>query len=133
MFIGHFAVGFAAKRLAPQASLGVLLAAPMLADLLWPIFLAVGWEQVRIEPGNTAFTPLAFDSYPYSHSLLMLALWGAAAGLAYWMRVRDRQGRGCDCGRRPEPLGIGRRVAPSGYAALAAARGWAWACGTRWQ
>ena len=90
MFIGHFAVGFAAKRAAPRASLGVLLAAPMLADLLWPIFLTAGWERVRIEPGNTAFTPLAFDSYPYSHSLLMLAVWGAAAAAAYWMRTRDR-------------------------------------------
>jgi hypothetical protein len=69
MFIGHFAVGFASKRLAPRASLGLLLAAPLLPDLLWPIFLFAGWEQVRIDPGNTAFTPLDFVSYPYSHSL----------------------------------------------------------------
>jgi hypothetical protein len=70
MFVGHFAVGFASKRLAPRASLGVLMAAPTLADLLWPIFLALGWEKVRIDPGNTAVTPLDFVSYPISHSLL---------------------------------------------------------------
>jgi len=48
VFIGHFAVGFAAKRLAPKASLGPLLAAPLLADLLWPVFLLLGIEQVEI-------------------------------------------------------------------------------------
>jgi hypothetical protein len=48
MFIGHFAVGFAAKRAAPKTSLGLLLGAPVLLDLLWPIFLLLGWEEVRI-------------------------------------------------------------------------------------
>jgi membrane-bound metal-dependent hydrolase YbcI (DUF457 family) len=76
MFVGHFAVGLALKRLAPRTSLGSLVAAPQVADLLWPIFLVLGWERVHIEPGNTAFTPLAFDSYPISHSLLTLGLWG---------------------------------------------------------
>jgi len=54
MFIGHYAVGFAAKYAAPKASLGPLMAAPILLDLLWPIFLLAGWERVRIGPGNTA-------------------------------------------------------------------------------
>jgi membrane-bound metal-dependent hydrolase YbcI (DUF457 family) len=76
LFIGHFAVGLALKRAAPQASLGILVAAAQLLDLLWPCFLLLGWEHVRIDPGNTAFTPLAFDSYPFSHSLLMAIVWG---------------------------------------------------------
>ena len=71
MFIGHYAVGFASKRAAPRTSLGALIAAALLLDLLWPLFLLAGVETVRIEPGNTAFTPLAFDSYPWSHSLVM--------------------------------------------------------------
>ncbi len=75
MFIGHFAVGLALKRAAPRTSLGILVAAPQLLDLLWPFFLLLGWEHVRIDPGNTAFTPLAFDSYPFSHSLLMAIVW----------------------------------------------------------
>jgi membrane-bound metal-dependent hydrolase YbcI (DUF457 family) len=75
MFIGHVALGFAAKRVTPHVSLGVLFAACQLADLLWPVLVAVGVEQVLIEPGNTAFTPLDFVSYPYSHSLVMLAVW----------------------------------------------------------
>jgi len=42
------------------------------------LFLIAGIEHVRIDPGNTAFTPLAFDSYPWSHSLLMVMVWGLA-------------------------------------------------------
>ena len=79
MFVGHFAVGFAAKRLAPRASLGVLMAAPTMLDLLWPVFLALGWEKVRIDPGNTAVTPLDFVSYPISHSLLTACGWGVGS------------------------------------------------------
>jgi membrane-bound metal-dependent hydrolase YbcI (DUF457 family) len=92
MFIGHLAVGFASQRVAPRASLGLLLAAPLLPDLLWPIFLFTGWEQVRIDPGNTAFTPLDFVSYPYSHSLAADAVWAALLALAYWWYRRDRTG-----------------------------------------
>jgi membrane-bound metal-dependent hydrolase YbcI (DUF457 family) len=92
MFIGHYAVGFAAKYAAPKASLGPLMAAPILLDLLWPIFLLAGWERVRIDPGNTAFTPLAFDSYPISHSLVTSIGWGALFGGLYWIFTRYRAG-----------------------------------------
>lgn len=84
MFVGHFALGFAAKRAAPRVSLAVLFTAAQLADLLWPFLLAAGVEQVRIDPGNTAVTPLDFVSYPYSHSLLALCVW--AMVFAYAVR-----------------------------------------------
>jgi hypothetical protein len=90
MFIGHFALGLAAKRATPAVSLAVLFSAAQLADLLWPVFLAAGLEQVRIEPGITAFTPLDFVSYPYSHSLMLLVAWGLAMALACRAFVRDR-------------------------------------------
>jgi membrane-bound metal-dependent hydrolase YbcI (DUF457 family) len=80
MFIGHFAVGLAAKRLTPQVSLGVLVAAPLLLDLLWPVFLSFGLETVRIEPGITQVTPLDLHDYPYSHSLLMAIVWSVLFG-----------------------------------------------------
>jgi membrane-bound metal-dependent hydrolase YbcI (DUF457 family) len=83
MFIGHFALGFAAKRVTPRVPLGVLVVAAQLADLIWPVLVAAGVEQVRIDPGNTAFTPLNFVSYPYSHSLLLLAVWGVVLGVLY--------------------------------------------------
>ena len=92
MFIGHFAVGFAAKRSAPRATLGALMAAPLLLDLVWPFFLLTGWEQVRIDPGNTAFTPLDFVAYPYSHSLLTTLGWATLAAVLYHLRARYWRG-----------------------------------------
>ena len=88
MFIGHFAVGFAAKRFAPRASLGWLLAAPMFPDLIWPLFVLAGAEVVRIAPGDTAFTPLEFVSYPWSHSLLMTFAWAVLLAALYYWRSR---------------------------------------------
>ena len=83
MFIGHIALALAAKRATPRVSLGTLLLAAQWADVLWPVFLALGLEQVRIQPGNTAFTPLDFISYPYSHSLVALIGWGVLFGFVY--------------------------------------------------
>src|SRR5258708_21046650 len=91
MFIGHLALGLAAKRATPQVSLAVLVAAAQLADIVWPVFVAIGLEQVRIDPGNTAFTPLDFVSYPYSHSLLLLVAWGLAMALVYRPFARGRR------------------------------------------
>ena len=51
MFIGHFGVGLAAKKAAPKASLGTLFLASQFIDLLWPLFLIFGIEQVKIDPG----------------------------------------------------------------------------------
>lgn len=93
MFLGHFAVAFAAKRLDARPSLATYFAAAQLPDVLWPVFLLAGAEHVTIAPGDTAFTPLRFDSYPYSHSLLAVAFWGALFGIGYalWRR-RPRAG-----------------------------------------
>ena len=63
MFVGHFGVAFAAKRVAPRTSLAVLMTAALFLDLVWPVLVLVGVETVRIDPGNTSFTPLDFVSY----------------------------------------------------------------------
>lgn len=56
------------------------------------VFLLLGWEEVRIEPGVTAVTPLLFVSYPYSHSLPADLLWAAVLGGGYYALRRDRNG-----------------------------------------
>src|SRR5262249_16256767 len=73
-------------------SLGLLMVAPLLLDLLWPIFLLLGWERVRIAPGLMAACPLDFVSYPWSHSLLMSVVWGMLLGRIYWAFTRYRAG-----------------------------------------
>src|SRR6187549_3083107 len=80
MFIGHFALGLAAKRAAPRLSLAALFGAAQLADIMWPVLLLAGLEEVRILPGINGITPLEFVSYPYSHSLVLLVVWGLAFG-----------------------------------------------------
>jgi hypothetical protein len=88
VFIGHFAVAFAAKRAVPEVSLGTLFLAAQLADLVWPTLVLLGFEQFAIRPGITAVTPLDFARYPYSHSLLGMAAWGALLGLVYLVPPR---------------------------------------------
>jgi hypothetical protein len=92
MFIGHFAVGFAAKKAAPRTSLAILIGAALWADILWPVLVLTGLERVRIDPGNTAMTPLAFDSYPYSHSLVADLGWATVLALIYFAVTRYRTG-----------------------------------------
>jgi len=84
MFVGHYALGLAAKRLAPRTSLGALIAAPILLDLLWPIFLLVGWEYVSIEPNPNPFLRLQFDSYPISHGLVAVIGWATLFASIYF-------------------------------------------------
>ena len=84
MFIGHFGVALAAKKLAPRTSLGTLVLAAQLLDLLWPIFLLAGIEHVEIAPGITKVSPFDFTDYPISHSLLMVLVWSALVGAVYY-------------------------------------------------
>ena len=64
MFLGHIAVGFAGKRVAPRTSLGTLLLAPLFLDALWPVFLVLGRERARVAPGITVVTPLEKMKFP---------------------------------------------------------------------
>jgi hypothetical protein len=94
MFIGHYAVGFASKKLAPRASLGALMAAPILLDLLWPIFLLLGWEHVSVETSSNPFLRLAFDSYPLSHGLVAVFGWATLLAALYFGLTRYAVGAG---------------------------------------
>ncbi|HET7043011.1 MAG TPA: hypothetical protein VFI13_13420, partial [Gemmatimonadales bacterium] len=76
MFVGHTALALAAKRRAPDLSLGWLYGAAITLDLLWPLFLLLGVEQVAIGSATGGFDTLTFTSYPWSHSLLTSVGWG---------------------------------------------------------
>lgn len=92
MFLGHFGLALAAKKVAPRTSLGTAVLATEFADMLWPLFLILGWEQVRIAPGITKITPLDFIAYPWSHSLLMDLFWAAAFAAVYFVIRRYKAG-----------------------------------------
>lgn len=80
MFVGHLAVALGARKVEPDVSLGATVAAAFGLDLIWPILVLLGVETVRVNPGDTAFTNLAFDSYPWSHSLLTVVGWSGLVG-----------------------------------------------------
>lgn len=79
MFAGHLATALAARKVEPRVPLAASVAAAFALDLVWPVLLLVGVEVVRVSPGDTAFTSLAFESYPWTHSLLMVLVWSGVA------------------------------------------------------
>jgi len=85
MFIGHFGVALAGKRLAPKTSLATLIVGAQFLDLLWPVFLLLGMEHVRLVPGITKVQAFDFYDYPFSHSLSMAVGWSVAYGLIYYL------------------------------------------------
>ncbi|MGE0042707.1 MAG: hypothetical protein AB7H88_14700 [Vicinamibacterales bacterium] len=92
MFIGHYGVALAAKRVAPRRSAGTFLTASLFIDLLWPVLLLVGLEQVAVVPGFLPTSALTFTSYPISHSLVAVIGWGALFGGAVFAVTRDTRG-----------------------------------------
>ncbi len=92
MFIGHFALGFAGKKLNKGPSLGTMFIAVQWLDLLWPVLVLTGTEKVLIEPGHTAVTPLNFVYYPWSHSMLMAIGWGILFAIIYYAVTKNSRG-----------------------------------------
>jgi membrane-bound metal-dependent hydrolase YbcI (DUF457 family) len=104
MFIGHFGVGLAAKKLASRTSLGSLFFASQFLDLFWPILLLLGIEHVRIAPGITKMSPFDFYDYPITHSLLMAVVWSLLVAGVYYKTHRS-SGAAWVMGCRPQSLG----------------------------
>lgn len=80
MFIGHYGVALAAKRVDKNIPLGLLFFATQFVDILFFALVLVGVERVSIVPGITAVSPFDFTYYPYSHSFTASLLW---AGLFF--------------------------------------------------
>jgi hypothetical protein len=92
MFVGHFGVGFAGKKVDNKPSLGTLFFASQFLDLIWPVFILTGIEKVEIEPGLMAANPLDFTYYPFSHSLLLAIVWGTIFGIIYFLIRKNIKG-----------------------------------------
>ncbi len=92
MFIGHFGVGLGAKSAAPAVSLGTLILAAELVDFLFPLFVLLDLEAVRVDVGNTRVAPFDFYSYPFTHSLATGLGWSLLAALVYFALRRSARG-----------------------------------------
>ena len=91
MFIGHYGIALAAKKLAPRASLGTLFFAAVLVDLAWPTLLLAGIEGARIDASLGGATPIVFSHYPWTHSLLAVCVWALALAFAHFAWRRERR------------------------------------------
>jgi len=89
MFLGHYAVGFAAKKVAPKTSLGFLFAAAIWLDLIWPVFVMFGLEHFNVAPNIMKMSSFQFTDYPLSHSLVMAVAWGLLWGLVALILKQD--------------------------------------------
>ena len=89
MFVGHFGLGLAGKRVVPEIALGTLFLSVQFADALWPLLVLLGVEHVRVAPGILRLQNLDFYDYPFSHSLAALVAWGILFGAVYWL-IRRR-------------------------------------------
>lgn len=89
MFVGHYGVGFAARRLYPSVPLWVFFVAVQLLDVIWAPLIMLGIERVRIVPGITASNPLDLYYMPYTHSLVAAASWSVAVWLGWRVARRD--------------------------------------------
>lgn len=90
MGIGHAAVALGASRAIPRINAGILIFAAFLADFLLGIFGALGMEQAHVPPDYATRHYLMF-TFPYSHGMVALIVWGVLFGAIFcWVDRRDR-------------------------------------------
>jgi hypothetical protein len=90
MGIGHAAVALGASRVAPRVNVGILVFAAFLADFLLGIFGAFGMERAHVPPDYATRHYLTF-TFPYSHGLVALIVWGVLFGAIFsWVDRQDR-------------------------------------------
>jgi hypothetical protein len=85
MLVGHAAVVFAGKRLEPRLSLGTLMAAALLADLLGIMLILLGIEHWTLKPGGTGVNAVDLDSIAWSHGLVPDLLWAGLLAGGYFL------------------------------------------------
>ncbi len=68
--------------------MGWWIGAALWLDLLWTPLVSLSLERVAIRPGATVVTPLSFEHYPVSHSLVATVAWSLLAATAGWVFTR---------------------------------------------
>jgi hypothetical protein len=81
MFIGHFAIAYIFIRFFPSIPPLVPLIGVSFPDILWPVFILLGFEKVEINPNSPLQKYIKFTSYPYSHSLMISFIISGIVGL----------------------------------------------------
>lgn len=88
MFVGHYGISFAAKKVDESIPLWVLFLAVQWLDVIWAPLILLGVEKMRLVPGFTATNPLDLYYMPYTHSLVAALAWSVLVGGAYHLMRR---------------------------------------------
>lgn len=75
MFVGHYAVAFAAKRSAPKTNLGAAFLAVQFLDILWAPLILIGVEKALVQPGFLPASSLNLYWMPWTHGLVTAVIW----------------------------------------------------------
>ncbi len=69
MFVGHYGVAFAARRVGGRVPLWVWFVSVQWMDVVWSVLVLLGIEKLRIVPGFTEANALDLYYMPYTHGL----------------------------------------------------------------
>ena len=92
MGVGHAAVALGFSRAAPRLNVGLMIFAAFLADFLLGIFAAFGLERAHVPTDFASRHYLTF-TFPYSHGLVPLMIWGVLLGAILCRQDRRDQWR----------------------------------------
>jgi hypothetical protein len=92
MLVGHYAVGFLGKQLAPRVPLAALMIATMFPDLLTFVLQLAGIEHAGLTPGFPRYFGLNAHDTAISHSLAMDVVWAIAFASVYFTWRSDTRG-----------------------------------------
>src|SRR5436190_17159685 len=81
MFIGHYGVAFAVRRVENRIPLWLLFLAVQFVDVLWSVLVLLGVEKARITRDYVGSLPLDLYYMPYTHSLAAAIVWSLLAYL----------------------------------------------------
>lgn len=85
MFVGHYGVSFAARRVGRRVPLWVWFIAVQWMDVVWSVLVLLGIEKLRIVPGFTEANALDLYYMPYTHglpgSIVLSFVFGAVVAL----------------------------------------------------
>ena len=90
MFIGHYALGFALKKSAPDIPLWLLFISVQFIDILAFLFVLLGIERISYNPVENPFLRTLIEYVPYTHSLFASALISLAVFLVFW-KLKNKQ------------------------------------------
>ena len=71
MYIGHYAVAAALVTLVPASPVTPIAVGVAWPDLVWPVLVFIGREHVTVNRNDPLQRSIRFDSYPFSHSLVL--------------------------------------------------------------